>query len=239
MLRGYRPGMAALLEVIALDARDAEAAEEGGADRLELVRDMTADGLTPDPRTVREVLAATDLPVRVMVREDTGFLADDIDVLRARVVELREAGATGFVLGFLDEHGEVDVGAARAVLDEVGPGCAWTFHRAVDHAVHYQLAWDHAVSLGPDCVLSAGDPDGVGEGLAHLREQAARQDVDDVTLLVGGGLRDRHVPDLRAAGVTAFHVGSSARDDWSSPVRAERVRHWRALLDEPEVYLRG
>lgn len=37
----------ALLEVIALDARDAVAAAEGGADRLELVTDMAADGLTP------------------------------------------------------------------------------------------------------------------------------------------------------------------------------------------------
>ncbi|MGW7357743.1 hypothetical protein ACWGI0_14205, partial [Streptomyces sp. NPDC054802] len=37
----------ALLEVIALDAEDAVAARSGGADRLELVTDMAADGLTP------------------------------------------------------------------------------------------------------------------------------------------------------------------------------------------------
>ncbi|GAA2818206.1 copper homeostasis protein CutC [Saccharopolyspora taberi] len=222
--------MAALLEVIVLDARDAEAAEDGGADRLELVRDMASDGLTPDPAAVREVLAATGLPVRVMVREDTGFLAADVDALRARVAELRELGATEFVLGFLDEHGQVDVGATRAVVGELGPECAWTFHRAVDHAAHPRLAWDHAVSLGPDCVLSAGDPEGVGEGLAHLRERAEQQDVDGVTLLVGGGLREEHLPELRAAGVTAFHIGSGARGGWSEPVSAERVRRWRALV---------
>lgn len=42
----------ALLEVIALDAADAVAAEAGGADRLELVSDMAADGLTPDRKSV-------------------------------------------------------------------------------------------------------------------------------------------------------------------------------------------
>ncbi|GAA4612007.1 copper homeostasis protein CutC [Saccharopolyspora hordei] len=216
-----------LLEVIALDAADAEAAQAGGADRVELCRDLAADGLTPDPATVRSVLAATDLPVRVMVREDAGFTAD-VDLLRRRVGELREAGAQEFVLGFLDEHGQVDVGSTRAVVTELG-GCPWTFHRAVDHAAQYRMAWNHAVSLSPDTVLTAGDPDGVDEGLPHLRELAAVQDVEGVRLLVGGGLREEHVPDLRAAGVRAFHVGSGART--SGAVDADRVRAWRELLD--------
>lgn len=43
----------ALLEVIALDAADAIAAQSGGADRLELVTDMAADGLTPPGRPSR------------------------------------------------------------------------------------------------------------------------------------------------------------------------------------------
>lgn len=40
----------ALLEVIALGAEDAQRAQEGGADRLELVADMASDGLTPRRR---------------------------------------------------------------------------------------------------------------------------------------------------------------------------------------------
>ena len=43
----------ALLEVIALDVEDAVAAQAGGADRLELVTDMAADGLTPSAGDVR------------------------------------------------------------------------------------------------------------------------------------------------------------------------------------------
>lgn len=45
----------AVLEVIALDAEDAVAAQAGGADRLEVVTDMAADGLTPAPKTVAEI----------------------------------------------------------------------------------------------------------------------------------------------------------------------------------------
>ncbi|MGP4019436.1 copper homeostasis protein CutC [Saccharopolyspora sp. 5N708] len=218
--------MGGLLEVIVVDAADAEAAQAGGADRLELVRDLAADGLTPDLATVRGVLAATDLPVRVMVRDQPDFAAD-VAALRRRVDELRAAGAREFVLGFLDEYGQVDVGATRDVVAELD-GCPWTFHRAVDHAAHYRLAWDHAVSLGPDTVLTAGHPDGVGEGIANLRELAAQQDIDGVTLLAGGGLRQEHVPDLRAAGVRAFHIGGGARANGS--VRPDLVRGWRSLL---------
>ncbi len=84
------------------------------------------------------------------------------------------------------------------------------------------------MSLGPDTVLTAGAPGGVDDGLADLRELAARQDIDGVTLLVGGGLREEHVPDLRACGARAFHIGTGARADGS--VRAQRVRTWRDLL---------
>ena len=44
--------MSGLLEVIALHAADAERAEAGGADRLEIVGTMEFDGLSPEPALV-------------------------------------------------------------------------------------------------------------------------------------------------------------------------------------------
>lgn len=229
VLVNTEPRAAALLEVIVVNAAEARAAQDGGADRLELVRDRHADGYTPDPDVVREVLAVTDLPVRVMLRERDDFTAGEVDVLRRRVAELRAAGAAEFVLGFLNELGDVDMGAVRTVLSALGE-CPWTFHRAVDHAVQYPMAFEHAVSLGPDTVLSAGSPDGVEEGIDALRPQLAEQDISGVTVLVGGDLRAEHVPALRRAGARAFHIGQSARDE-SDAVRAELVRNWRASVD--------
>ncbi|WP_433871123.1 copper homeostasis protein CutC [Saccharopolyspora sp. CA-218241] len=219
--------MGALLEVIVENAADATAAQEGGADRLELVRDRASDGRTPEPAVVREVLAATDLPVRVMVRGE-GYTAGDVEALRREAVAVREAGAAEFVLGFLDGTGQVDVGTTRNLADELA-GCPWTFHRAVDHALQYQLAWDHAVSLGPDAVLTAGSAEGVEEGLGTLRVLADQQDVEGVTLLVGGGLRPDHVDELLGMGVRAFHVGRAALD--GAAVDAGRVREWRRRVD--------
>ncbi|HEY9524578.1 MAG TPA: copper homeostasis protein CutC, partial [Thermopolyspora sp.] len=62
-----------LLEVVTLDVRDAVAAEQGGADRLEVVADMAADGLTPDPATVAAIAKECALPQMVMLRPRTGL----------------------------------------------------------------------------------------------------------------------------------------------------------------------
>src|SRR4051812_43008596 len=125
-----------ILEVIALDADDARAAQAGGADRLELVTDMAADGLTPSLETFARIRAAVDLPLRVMLRAADGFAAGGagaLDALAARAHALRAAGAEEFVLGFLDADGLPDLAAVAALTDAV-PGCPWTFHRAVDRA---------------------------------------------------------------------------------------------------------
>lgn len=145
----------ALLEVIALGARDAERAQEGGADRLELVSDMASDGLTPSEATVREVLGAADLPVRVMLRAENTFDARAIDELRASAARLVSAGAQEFVFGFLTEDGEVDAEACRALLKEID-GRPWTFHRAIDRSRDPIAAYDVLAELGCATVLAAG-----------------------------------------------------------------------------------
>jgi copper homeostasis protein len=215
-----------ILEVIALDAVDARAAQEGGADRIELVAAMCRDGLTPDLETFAQVKAATDLPVRVMLRDQDGYGHSREAGLGARAAAFRRAGADQFVLGFLDARGAVEVPLLEA-LD----GCRWTFHRAVDHAADRAAALGAIRTLpGVDFVLTAGSPAGVGAGLEVLRAEAGRH--SGPRILAGGGLRPEHVAPLRAAGVDAFHIGSGARrDGWGAPVDARLVRAWRSLLD--------
>ncbi|MFF4061019.1 copper homeostasis protein CutC [Streptomyces sp. NPDC001668] len=225
----------AVLEVIALDAEDAVAAQAGGADRLELVTDMAADGLTPAVATVTAIRAAVDIPVRVMLRLSDGFGAGDVSRVVQVARETRSAGAEEFVLGFLDASGEVDLAAVERVV-EVLDGCPWTFHRAIDHAADRDALRKQLDGLpGLDTYLTAGSAVGVDEGLPVLLREAARHGEPgyEQQLLVGGGLRLDHVPGLRAARIDAFHIGGAARPDgWESPVSAEAVREWRRVVDE-------
>ncbi|MGA5503133.1 copper homeostasis protein CutC [Streptomyces umbrinus] len=224
----------AVLEVIALGVEDAVAAEAGGADRLELVTDMAADGLTPPVETFAGIRAAVGISLRVMLRLADGFEAGDVRALVRAARELRAAGADEFVLGFLDETGEPDLPALEAVLDELD-GCRWTFHRAIDRAADRDALRKSLADLpGLDAYLTAGSAEGVDEGLTTLLTEAARSGEQgyEPQLLVGGGLRLDHVPRLRAAGVDAFHIGGAARPGgWDVPVSAEAVREWRTALD--------
>ena len=81
-----------LLEVIALHAADAERAEAGGADRIELLGTMDDDGLSPEPRLVEKVRRATSIQIRPMVRLRAGFGTDGGEATRLK----------GLIAGYLD-----------------------------------------------------------------------------------------------------------------------------------------
>ncbi|MEV6973916.1 copper homeostasis protein CutC [Kitasatospora sp. NPDC093806] len=223
-----------IFEVIALTPQDAQAAESGGADRLELVTDMAADGLTPAVEDFARIRAAVALPLRVMLRIRDGFAPGDLDELRARAAALRAEGADEFVFGFLGADGKVDLAATEAVAEAVA-GCRWTFHRAIDHSAD-RAAVRAAVGALPglDTFLTSGAAGGVDAGKDVLLAELARAGESGYgqRILIGGGLRAEHVPGLRAAGFDAFHVGGAVRAaGWSSPVDAAKVAEWRALID--------
>lgn len=229
--------MRAVLEVIALDAEDAVAAQAGGADRLELVTDMAADGLTPPVATVAAIRAAVDIPLRVMVRLADGFAAGGaggVDRLAGVVRDMRAAGAEEFVLGFLGADGLVDMAAVEAVVGALD-GCPWTFHRAIDNSADRDAVRKQLDGLpGLDTYLTAGAAGGVDAGLPTLVAEAARAGRPgyEQRIMVGGGLRLEHLPPLRAAGIDAFHIGGAARSGgWAGAVCADAVAQWRSVLD--------
>lgn len=221
-----------LLEVIALDADDAIAAVRGGADRLELVQDMSANGLTPSLECFESIREAVEVPLRVMLRSRDGFTigARELDQLCLTAARLQAAGMEESVIGFLTDDKSVDLVALEAVLAAARPA-RWTFHRAIDYSSDAALAWKAVAALpGIDAVLTAGSSSGLDvDGLTSRLswEEGAPPWV------VGGGLREEHIAPLRAVGLTRFHVGSRVRHSasWSQPVDVEAVTRWRDLID--------
>ncbi|MBP8920028.1 MAG: copper homeostasis protein CutC [Micropruina sp.] len=226
--------MSGLLEVIALHAADAERAEAGGADRVELCGTLDDGGLSPEPALVERVRAATSIQLRVMVRLRAGFGTDGAEVVRLRglIGSYLDAGADGLVLGFLNGMGEVD---AQVVGELVADGdWPWTFHRAIDSSLYPDRGWALLRRMPRlDQVLTAGSARGLDYGLDDVLTRAGSDPWRAGVIMAGGGLHPDHVPWLARAGIRAFHIGKPARPQgtYKAYVDPALVGSWRRLVD--------
>ena len=234
--------MSALLEVVVTHAADAQRAEAGGADRLSLIGDALpgldreAGALSPAPELVEQVRAATNLPVRALLRLRDGYGTDGGEVahLQGLLDSYASAGADGVVMGFLNALTEIDLEVLAALVDDAATGTGWTFSRAVDACISTDRAWRELPHLpGLDAVATAGSARGVAEGLDELVARAEDDPAARRLIMAAGGLEPEHVPWLVRAGVTRFQVSTQVRPlgSWKAYVDADLLGTWRALLD--------
>lgn len=220
----------ALLDVVVVHGRDAEAATAGGADRL-LLAAHTPGGLTvPEPGAVSAVVRETDLPVWVFLggadQEPSAMVRLGLDAI--------ELGAAGFAFGRLDRDLEIDrYGCADLVAGL--EGMPWLFH-GFDSALEPHRAWRDVLDLpGLAGVFSAGSTRGLGHGGEDLLRRVAADPAIARLLVAAGGLTPDLVPWFLRSGVRRFAIGTSARDGASwrrGSVDPARVRAWRMLLDD-------
>lgn len=219
--------MSAMLEVRVRTSADAVAAEEGGADRLEV---LGVGGLSPEPRVVSEIRRCSNLPVRPMLRlrEDFGTDGGEAVRLRGLIFSYLDAGADGLTMGFVNGLGEIDLEVIGALLEDVT--CPWTFHRAIDSVWDADKAWLTLVKLpGLDTVATAGSARGVEHGLDALIDRAKADAVAARLIMAAGGLAPEHVPWLVRAGVRTFHISDQVRV--RGLLEPSLVQSWRRLLD--------
>jgi copper homeostasis protein len=219
-----------LLEVIVTSLEDAREAQAGGADRLEIVRDLDVGGLTPPLALVQKIISHVATPARVMVRENAGFTVDgdeEMDRLRRAMAAFAELPIDGVVLGFLDK-GRVALQTTERILREA-PLVRATFHRAFEQT---QAPFEDLAALEElpqvDRILTSGGPGewtGKAARLAALQQACSR-----ITILAGGGMTLEGVRYLRRqTTLREFHVGAAVRtpSTLSGAVSAKQVAWFR------------
>ena len=232
-------GQGDVLEVIVLSVDDAVQAEAGGATRVEVVRDIHEDGLTPDVRLVEQLLERVTLPLRVMVRPRNTFLVGDADHRAEierdarRFADLPVDIVTGYVRPAADGASELDE-EALALVAACVPRARITVHRAIE-----RVSGDPTAALqrcpAVDRVLSGG---GAGEWAARAAGLAGLQArIAPVRVIVGGGVSVEGVAALAAqSSLRELHVGRIARaeESYQRPVSPEAVAALRARwFDRP------
>src|SRR5262245_52468788 len=176
------------------------AAQEAGADRVELCASLVEGGITPSLGTVRLALELATVPFHVIVRPRGGdFLYSDAEFrsMLADVVSLKELGVAGVVVGCLGADGTIDEERMAALVEAAGP-LAVTCHRAFDMTRDPAAALEALIRCKVGRVLTSGQRDTAVEGaplLAQLVKQAGKR----IIVLGCGALTSDNIAEVRRA----------------------------------------
>ena len=189
------------------------------ANRVELCTALKdCGGITPSAAMIEAVVAATPIPVHVLIRCRPGpfcFTTDEVAVMVRDAALAIRAGAAGVVIGALNVHGAIDVDAMRQISEAawlVDPNASITCHRAMDVAIgagFAEAAVEALVQLGVGRVLTSGGAPRSIAG-APVLAQLATQAGGRLEIMAGGGVRPGDVASLAAAGVDAVHLSAGS-----------------------------
>lgn len=195
------------LEVCVETLDGAVAAEQGGADRLELCARLDVGGLTPDAGLREQVLAAVRIPVHVMIRPRPGdfvYTPQEMERMCEQLRDARSSDAAGFVFGVLDDHARIDRDRTARLVELARPRGV-TFHRAFDELADPLEGLDTLIEMGIERVLTSGGAPTAPEGVAMLHRLVARA-AGRLLVVAGGGVRAHNAARLIAeTGVAELH----------------------------------
>ena len=242
------------VEICTDSVEGAQAAREGGADRVELCANLLEGGTTPSSGTLELAVETAGIPIACMIRPRGGdflYTPTELATMERDILRAGELGASAVVLGCLDSLGFVDEGALARLIDRARP-MEVCFHRAFDVARDPEDTLERLISLGVNRVLTSGQAATAEEGALLLRRLVDRA-AGRITILAGCGVRSHNAARLvQETGVTEIHatageVGTSGMEFENPRVSmssqaplagnellrtsVERVRELRAAVD--------
>lgn len=166
-----------LLEVSAGSLASALAAQEGGADRVELCDNLAEGGTTPSYGALAVARDRLRIPLYVLIRPRGGdFLYDAAEraAMLADVEACVRLGCDGVAIGALDADGEVDTAVCGELIAAAG-SLGVTFHRAFDAVRDARRALEAVVALGCERILTSGGAADASTGAARIAQWGAHR----------------------------------------------------------------
>ncbi len=227
-----------ILEACADSAESVEAAQKGGADRIELCGNLIIGGTTPSPCLFQEIRKHTDIRIHVLIRPRFGdfcYTDHEFQIMKEEIKMFRSLGAEGVVFGILKPDGSLNKEQMGELAEEAGD--MWmTLHRAFDVCRDPYKALEEAVELGFDTILTSGQKDACREGiplLQRLKEQSRGR----IQLQAGAGVSAEVIEEIyRETGIMAYHMSGKRTLDSSMQFRTENVNMGQPSISEYEIF---
>lgn len=207
-------------EICANGVESCLAAQQGGADRVELCAGIPEGGTTPSYGEIliaRKLLKTTRLHVIIRPRGgDFVYTSLELERMAADIDMARQLGCDGVVLGCLTADGDIDR-EANAFLLSRAEGMSVTFHRAFDRCRQPMEALEDIIGMGFDRILTSGQQPNAEQGIPLLRELQQRAG-DRIVIMAGCGVNEQNIVRIQQeTGIKEFHF--SARESVPSHSR--------------------
>lgn len=201
------------IELCAASVDAIKLAKEHEVDRIELCQVLELGGMTPSPGFI-EYAVAYGLETHVLVRPRPGgfiYSEEEKEIMLRNVLESRELGAKGVVVGALNDFGDIDVEFLELVRKKVGDELQITFHRAFDDTFDHERSLNLLINAGVDRVLSSGMGRNVDLGLEILR-QMIEFAAGRIEIMPGGGVNVNNIPKLiKEVNPDAIHFSGTVK----------------------------
>ncbi|MEZ4870157.1 MAG: copper homeostasis protein CutC [Caldilineaceae bacterium] len=206
------------VEICIDSVEGALAAQQGGAQRVELCDNLLEGGTTPSAGMIALTRQQITIDLNVMIRPRGGdFCYSDLEfaVMRHDIAQAKQLGANGVVIGLLNADGAIDTQRTAELIALARP-LSVTFHRAFDMTADPQQALSALIDLGVDRVLTSGLESSALEGM-DLLAMLVRQAGARMIVMAGGGINERNVAKIvQQSGVREVHL--AARSTTESPM---------------------
>jgi copper homeostasis protein len=209
------------VEVCAYSLFSCLAADQAGAQRVELCASPWEGGTTPSAGLVEQALKSTSLEIHAMVRPRGGdFVYDETEKLTmlAEARSLVAQGVHGLVVGALKPDGDLDVEFMRE-FEEIAAGRELTCHRAIDVSRDPVRVMEDLIQLGFNRILTSGGKDKALDGIESIAELVAAAK-GRIQIMAGSGVNPTNCLDFVQIGVDAIHL--SARTTRNSEMEYRR-----------------
>jgi copper homeostasis protein len=215
------------LEIIGFNIESCIAAQDAGADRIELCASPGEGGTTPSYAFIKAAREKLHIDLYVMIRPRGGdFLYSDeeFEIMKNDVLLCKQAGCDGIVTGILTEDGKVDKKRCEELIGYAYPLGA-TFHRAFDRTAGPFEAMEDIIELGFERILTSGLAPKASDGketIAGLIKKSAER----IVIMPGSGVNASNIISIaESTGAKEFHSSASYYAE-------SKMKYYNSLMNE-------
>ena len=206
-----------IIEICANSFESARAAQHGGADRIELCKELSIGGLTPSKELIKKVMEELDIPIHVLIRPRSGefvYSNKEVTQMLDAIAFCKQLGVDGIVCGALTAKNDLDIEITKQLI-VASEGMEFTFHRAFDLCREPFQAFEDLKQLRVTRLLSSGQQAKAIDGLPLLNELKAISE-DQIQIMPGSGVNRENALAFKDAKFDAIHFSAIRKTKESS-----------------------